>query len=105
MKGRDTIDGQEAVVLDAVTPDGAQDTLWFDLATGLLLGIESTETFANGVKQRVLYLFEDYKAVDGVQVAHGVRYESPRLIYVLKRQVIHNPPIEDSRFRPPNERQ
>lgn len=104
VKGHDTIDGQEAVVVQAVTPEGASDTLWFGAASGLLLGIESTETFANGVAQRVLYLFEDYKPVDGVQVAHGVRYESPRLIWVLKRQVIHNPPLEDTLFRPPDER-
>lgn len=103
--GRDRIDGNEAVVVQAVTLDGTSDTLWFGVASGLLLGIESTETFANGVAQRVLYLFEDYKPVDGVQVAHGVRYESPRLIWVLKRQVVHNPPIEDTRFRPPDERQ
>ena len=105
VKGRETIDGQAAIALHAVTQDGAEDKLWFDEGSGLLLGIEATETFANGVKQRVQYLYEDYKAVDGVPVAHGVRYESPRLIWVLRRQVLHNLPLDDTRFRPPDERQ
>ena len=52
--GRDRIDGNEAVVVQAVTLDGTSDTLWFGVASGLLLGIESTETFANGVAQRTL---------------------------------------------------
>jgi hypothetical protein len=104
--GRETmIDGQAAIALLAVTKDGAEDKLWFDEGSGLLLGIEATETFANGVKQRVQYLYEDYKAVDGVPVAHGVRYESPRRIWVLRRQVLHNLPLDDTRFRPPDERQ
>lgn len=101
--GRDSIDGQAAFVLRAETSGGESDALWFDANTGLLLGVESTETFANGVKQRVRTLFEDYRAVDGIPVAHGVRYESPRMIWVLKRQVTHNPSLADSRFQPPNE--
>ncbi|MCC6262430.1 MAG: amidohydrolase family protein [Bryobacterales bacterium] len=100
--GRDTIDGQAALVLQAVTADGERDTLWFSEDNRLLLGFESTETFANGVKQRVRYLFEDYETVDGIPVALGVRYESPRMIWVLKRQVAHNPELDGSRFQPPN---
>lgn len=103
VKGRDDIDGQAALVLRGVTTNGEEDTLWFDSNRGLLLGIESTETFANGVTQSTRYLFEDYKTVDGIPVAHGVRYESPRMIWVLKRQVAHNPDLDDSRFQPPNE--
>ncbi|MCL4782628.1 MAG: amidohydrolase family protein [Bryobacterales bacterium] len=101
--GRDNIDGQPALRLQAVTADGEESILWFSTDQGLLLGIESTETFANGVKQRVRYLFENYETVDGIPVASRVRYESPRMIWVLNRRVTHNPGFEDSRFQPPNE--
>ncbi|MCZ2154295.1 MAG: amidohydrolase [Bryobacterales bacterium] len=101
--GRDCIDGQVVLRLQAVTANGEGDTLWFGIEHGLLLGIESTETFANGVKQRVRTLFEDYRPVDGIPVAHRVRYESPRMIWVLTRQVVHNPDLADAHFQPPNE--
>ncbi len=99
----DRIDGQPALRLQAVTPNGEDDTLWFGTEHGLLLGIESTETFANGVKQRVRTLFEDYRPVDGIPVAHRVRYESPRMIWVLMRQVVQNQGLADMRFQPPND--
>lgn len=86
----------------AVTPAGAQDTLWFDALTGLLLGIEFLETFQNGVTQRARMLYEDYRTVDGVRTPHGLRYESPRLIWIVKRQVAQNVPVEDAAFRRPD---
>ncbi|MGE5644637.1 MAG: hypothetical protein ACM336_02475 [Acidobacteriota bacterium] len=102
-KGRESFDGQDAAVLSGVSGGGAEDTLWFDAAGGLLLGIECDETFANGVKQRVRYLFEDYRPLDQVQVPHRIRYESPRMIWVVSRQGRQNVPLEDSQFRPPEQ--
>ncbi len=103
VQGRARIDNQEAVVIEGLTPAGGKDLLWFDETSGLLLAVESTETFANGVAQRVRYLYEDYKPVTGVQVPHQIRYESPRLIWVVTRQVAHNVPLEESVFLMPAE--
>ena len=97
--------GIDAVILDARTEAGETDQLWFDNATGLLLAIDSTETFANGVAQRVRYQYEDYKKVDGIPVPHRMRYESPRLIWVVTRQVALNVPVDDSAFQPPDQKE
>jgi acetyl esterase/lipase/predicted TIM-barrel fold metal-dependent hydrolase len=92
---------REAFEVRGVAAGGAEDILWFDAATGLLLGVESLETFRNGVAQRVRMLYEDYRRVDGIQVPHRLRYESPRLIWIVRREVVHNAPIDDSKFRRP----
>lgn len=102
LKGRGRIDEFDATILEGQTEAGERDELWFDDASGLLLAIDSTETFANGVAQRVRYQFEDYKPAGGVPEPHRIRYESPRLIWVVTRQVTHNVPVDDSVFRPPD---
>ncbi|MCC7153888.1 MAG: hypothetical protein IT161_04880 [Bryobacterales bacterium] len=104
LKGRGRIDEFDATILEGRTEAGEQDELWFDDATGLLLAVDSTETFANGVAQRVRYQYEDYKPVDGVPEPHRIRYESPRLIWVVTRQVTLNVAVDDSVFRPPDRR-
>lgn len=102
MKGRGRIDEFNAVILEGRTEDGNTDELWFDTASGLLLAIGTTETFANQVVQRVRYQLEDYRPVNGIPIPHQIRYESPRLIWVVKRQVTLNQPVEDSVFGPPD---
>lgn len=104
VQGRGRIDEFDAVILDARTESGETDQLWFDNATGLLLAVDSTETFANGVVQRVRYQYEDYRKVDGIPVPHQIRYESPRLIWVVTRQVAFNVPVEDSVFHSPDQK-
>lgn len=104
VKGRERIDEHEAVVLRGLTAEGDEDLLWFDVKRGLLLAVDSTETFSNGVSQRVRYMYEEYRELDGVQVPHQIRYESPRMIWVVTRQVAHNIPVDDSVFLPPEER-
>jgi predicted TIM-barrel fold metal-dependent hydrolase len=98
VEGRGRIDDIGAIILEAYTPAGERDQLWFDEATGLLLAVDSTETFANGVTQRVRYQYENYQPVNGIPVAHQIRYESPRLIWVVQRRVALNVPLEDSVF-------
>lgn len=102
IQGRGRIDEFDATILRAVTAEGEEDLFWFDLNTGLLLAVDSTETFSNGVSQRVRYQYEDYRPLDGVQVPHQIRYESPRLIWVVRKQVAHNIPVEDAVFAPPD---
>ncbi|MGE5646657.1 MAG: amidohydrolase family protein [Acidobacteriota bacterium] len=88
-----------AFEVSATTPGGARDTLWFNAATGLLAGVESTETFRGGVSQRSRMLYEDYRSVDGVQVPHVIRYESPRMVWMVRRGVAHNVPVAEAVFQ------
>ncbi len=103
IEGRAQIDQFSVVGLSAVTPSGEQDVLWFDEATGLLIAADSTETFSNGVSQRVRYQYEEYRPIAGIPVAHRIRYESPRLIWVIDRQVALNVPVDGKLFLPPDE--
>jgi hypothetical protein len=104
VRGRGRIDEFDCVILEGRTQEGETTQLWFDEATGLLLAIDSTETFANGVSQRVRYQYEEYRKVDGVPVPHQIRYESPRLIWVVTRQVVLNAPVADNVFEPPDQK-
>jgi predicted TIM-barrel fold metal-dependent hydrolase len=104
VRGRGRIDEFDCVILESRTQEGETIQLWFDEATGLLLAIDSTETFANGVSQRVRYQYEDYRNLDGVPVPHQIRYESPRLIWVVTRQVVLNAPVADNVFEPPDQK-
>jgi hypothetical protein len=103
--GRGQIDQYDAVIVEGTTPEGEKDQLWFDEKSGLLLAIDSTETFANGVAQRVRYQYEDYRKVNGVMLPHRIRYESPRLIYNIERQVVLDIPVDDSVFQPPHKKE
>jgi|GEM_PF-626730 len=105
VQGRGRIDEFDAVIVEGRTAAGETDQLWFAEATGLLLAIDANETFANGVVQRVRYQYEDYRPVNGVPVAHQIRYESPRLIWVVTRQVALNLPVEDLAFQPPAQKE
>jgi hypothetical protein len=102
VQARGRIDEFDAVILEGRTPAGETDQLWFDEATGLHLAIDATETFANGVAQRVRYQYENYRPVAGVPVVPQIRQESPRLIWVVTRQVAHNASLEDSVLQPPD---
>ncbi|MCC7497818.1 MAG: amidohydrolase family protein [Bryobacterales bacterium] len=101
VKGLARIDEFDAVILDCRTAAGEQDQLWFDQASGLLLAVDLSETFANGVVQRIRYQFEDYRPVNGVPLAHRIRYESPRMIWVVTRHVAVNVPVDEAVFEPP----
>jgi hypothetical protein len=74
----------------------------FDHETGLLLCVDADELGRDGNRRRVRMLYEDYRPVDGLQVAHSIRFESADLIWTVRLQaVMHNVPIEDHRFQKP----
>ena len=51
------------------------------------------------------YPYEEYRKVDGVPVPHQIRYESPRLIWVVTRQVVLNAPVAGNVFELPDQKE
>lgn len=87
-----------AFEMTAERPNGIHEKFWFDAKTGLLSEVEWVETARSGVKQTVRMTYEDYRVVDGVKVAHVLRFESPGLIWIVRRGVAHNVPVDGKVF-------
>jgi hypothetical protein len=98
--GKEEFEGRPAYRISA-RRGGISETFWFDSETGLMAGVEWVETARNGVKQTVRMNYEDYRPVNGVQVAHTLRLVSPSLIWIVRRGVAHNVPLEAARFEKP----
>ena len=98
---RAQVDLRDAYEVLAETPDGAVETLSFDVESGLMVRRELLETARDGSVRRVRTYFEDYRAVDGIQIAHTLRYEREDLIWIVKRGVANTVPIDDQQFRKP----
>jgi len=97
-----TLGTATAWVVEAKPVVGEPEKLWFDAASGLLIAREYQRmTLEDGI---VAYQerFEDYKAVEGVQVPFTVRRATPdyELIYRFE-SVQFNAPVEDSAFAKP----
>jgi len=85
----------------ATCRDGAVETLFFAVESGLLVCRESPETARDGASRLVRTYYEDYRDAGGIQAARVVRYVSDDLIRIVRRNVTINAPIAETRFRKP----
>jgi hypothetical protein len=100
--GKEKTGGRDAFVIQAAAPDGIDDKLFFDAETGLLIGLESKETGADGNVTPFSLQYEDYRAVDGIQLPHLVRYQSVAMTWIVRlTSVVHGAAIEDGKFKRP----
>ncbi len=97
----DKIDGREVYVVTATTASNLRETLFFDVARGLLVRrSSSTQTMFGRYVYQVDYA--DYKAVGGVKMPMTVRYSRPGIRWmrkVLDAKV--NAPVDDAKFAAP----
>lgn len=99
--GRDRIDGQDVIAVAAKAKDGAAATFFFDATTGLLV---RRLTFTSTPLGRLMNetTWQDYRAVDGVQVPFKVLARGPHGANVTTySEVTQGAPVEDSVFRMP----
>jgi photosynthetic reaction center cytochrome c subunit len=107
VSGRDRIGQREVYVVSGTSPEGTRERFSFDVETGLLLRrhIEEPTEFGWFPVQAD---FEDYRAVDGVQLPFVVRWSSARDAWGVRLSsrvlaVRDNVPVDDARFdRPPS---
>ena len=99
LKGQEKIRNCEAYVLEA--PRGGNPRRWyFDTNTGLLIRTENRDS-GGALRRREDY--EDYRAVDGIQVPFTTHWldEDGIEIIIKFTEVKNNVPIDDSKFEKP----
>lgn len=103
VKGAEKI-GEKDVYVLVGTPAGlAPETFYFDKQTGLLVKTEGTLVSPEG-KTPAQTFYEDYRAVDGVKIAHKTRTILPQAeIITTITEIKHNEPIEEAKFARPKQ--
>jgi len=101
VKGKDSVNGKDAYLVEGVPAEGAPVTMAFDAASGLLV---RAQTVADGPmgKTDVVTTLSDYREVDGVQVPFAIHSDLGQIAFTIKlTDVKHNVPIDDAKFNKP----
>ena len=101
VKGKGKVGEADAYLVEATPAEGAAETWYFDAASGLITKMDLERDSPQG-KMAVQVFSEDYKAVDGVKVAHTIRQVTPAFTIIIKLDEIkHNVPVDDAKFNKP----
>lgn len=100
--GVETVGTAEAYRVDATTPEGDIEKLYFDKASGLLVRKDEASETPEGLIPTQSY-FEDYRNVDGIKYPFLSRITSPAVgvITVTLTELKHNVPVDDAKFAKP----
>lgn len=99
--GKDTINGRETYVVEAVPPEGGSEKMYFDAKTGLIIRDDAVREGLQGMTSTESY-FENFKSVDGINIPFTLRQQSALVKVVIKlREVRHNVLLNDSIFNTP----
>ena len=103
LSGKTKVDDREAYIVEATSPDGATEKLYFDAETGLLVRRDFERvTIDDGI---VLYEvdYDDYKDVEGVKLPATVRRKTPDYTLTYRfTEIKQNVPVEDAKFNKPD---
>src|SRR5271157_6301254 len=101
VKGKESVNGHDAYVIEATPPDGAAETMYFDADSGLLVRTQREGEGPNG-KVTIDTTFSDYREVDGVKLPFVMHISMGDFAFVIKlNEVKHNVPIDDAKFDKP----
>jgi len=99
--GRETVGAREAFIVTATPAEGEPLRLYFDVQSGLLVRQVAMRQGPEGATQ-VNVMYDDYRAVDGVQRAHLIRQMAPKFTAVIRiSEITHNVALDDAIFRKP----
>jgi hypothetical protein len=102
--GRIKVGDRNAYTVQTHGPGGKINTLYFDAETGLRIAEDSEGPDENGKTEKSSVLFEDYRAVSGIQIPFRMRITSPSVSLVVQiQEVKHNVPVDESIFAIPSE--
>jgi zinc protease len=102
VKGKEKVGSYETYVIEAAPAEGSPEKLYFDVNTGLLVRRDGEVESPQGKMAMEAYM-EDYKAVDGVKIAHTLKQVTPAMTIVLKfTEVKNNVEIDDAKFNKPS---
>jgi hypothetical protein len=102
LSGKTKVDDRDAYIIEATSPDGATEKLYFDAESGLLVRRDFERvTIDDGI---VLYEvdYDDYKDVDGLKLPSTVRRKTPDYTLTYRfTEIKQNVPVEDAKFNKP----
>jgi serine/threonine protein kinase len=100
LSGKDKVDGHDAFIITATAADGAEEKMYFDVQTGLLL--RNDETRGAGQATTKTY-FSDYRTVDGIKLPFTFRQEDGQTSAIIRfKEVRHDVTVNDSIFNVPS---
>jgi hypothetical protein len=101
VKGKESVNGHDAYVIEATPPDGAAETMYFDADSGLLVRTLREGEGPNG-KVTFDITFGDYREVDGIKLPFLMHFSMGDFTFAIKlSEVKHNVPIDDAKFDKP----
>jgi hypothetical protein len=101
--GRANVEGRDAVLRVLTTHDGVIEKAAFDVETGRLLRIDRDELWRDGLRRPSTLYYDDYRMVNGIPVAHTIRFVSADMIWIVRlKTVMDNVPLDDAAFRQPD---
>jgi hypothetical protein len=102
--GVETVDGHDAYVLEAVTPEGAKDHIYFDTKTYLILRSVNHRASPDGADSVYTGDLEDYRDVDGMKIPFVIHQSSDQATFVITfTDVKNNVELSDDQFAKPKE--
>lgn len=99
LTGIESVEGEEAYVIELTLPSGSKSTLYYDRKTGLKIQeLESIESPQGNVTSTTRYL--DYKEVNGIKIPHTLSQIQGAMSFKFDLQKVEiNPVIEDALFK------
>jgi hypothetical protein len=99
--GTAKVGSRDAYVVEASRQDGGREKMYFDTASGLMVRNDTPYVTPDG-ESTMQSTFEDFQAVDGIQVPFTVRQSTPDYDYVIRyKDIRYDVPIDDAKFEKP----
>ena len=100
-KGKESVNGHDAYVVEATPPEGAAELMYFDVGSGLLVRAQGQAEGPNGTVT-IESTFDDYREVDGIKIPFVIHQSMGDFGFTIRlTEVKHNVPIEDAKFDKP----
>jgi outer membrane lipoprotein-sorting protein len=102
VKGVEKVGDKETYVVVATPKDLPAETFYFDQKTGLLVRHDTISISPEG-KSKSQTTYEDYRVVDGVQIAHKTKVKTPTVEVITNiTEIKHGVKVDDKLFTKPN---
>jgi zinc protease len=102
VKGTEKVGATETYVIEATPAEGTPEKFYFDVKTGLLMRHDFEREGPQGKMANERY-FQDYKPVDGVNIAHTLKQVTPVFEVTTKfTEVKNNTEIDEAKFNKPS---
>jgi outer membrane lipoprotein-sorting protein len=100
-KGKETIEGNDYVIVEQSFDDGHVETLYLDAKTFLMYKTKAMSLGMTGVEVDTETYYSDYKKIEGIVVFHSMRIvqEGEESMVMTFTEVAINTGLEDSLFK------